>query len=300
MGENRASFTERVATEAVRQRQLEREAEAKRSLHRANGTETLRSKVSASARIPNPPFLGWKVLEGIPLDEIWKHLDLTELYRVGWGAKGQRGEEYERTVRETFEPRLFELQRDTKRFKWLTPRVIYGFFPAASDGNILIVYDPDNPARELGRFDFPRQDRDEHLCLSDYVRPVTAGERDFVAFQVVTVGKKASELYDEWHAAGEVTKSYFFHGFATETAEALASWNHQHMQEAWGIPTNEGKRYSFGYSACPNIEDHGVVWKILPIEEQLGVSLTESFQLVPEQSTVAIVFHHPECTYYVV
>jgi 5-methyltetrahydrofolate--homocysteine methyltransferase len=300
MGENRASFTERVATEAVRQRHLEREAEAKRSLHRANGTETLRSKVSASARIPNPPFLGWKVLEGIPLDEIWKHLDLTELYRVGWGAKGQRGEEYERTVRETFEPRLFELQRDTKRFKWLTPRVIYGFFPAASDGNILIVYDPDNPARELGRFDFPRQDRDEHLCLSDYVRPVTAGERDFVAFQVVTVGKHASELYDEWHAAGEVTKSYFFHGFATETAEALASWNHQHMQEAWGIPTNEGKRYSFGYSACPNIEDHGVVWKILPIEEQLGVSLTESFQLVPEQSTVAIVFHHPECTYYVV
>ncbi|MDX2176016.1 MAG: methionine synthase [Candidatus Sumerlaeia bacterium] len=300
MSDRRAEFVGRIHAEAVHQRELETAKAAAPAANGASNGAAQRSKVRRDVPLPEAPFLGWKLLDGIPLDEVWKHLDHTQLFRVGWGAKGQRGDEYDRTVRDQFMPKLSELQREAKRFKWLQPRVLYGFYPAAAEGNQLVVYSPENTELEIGRFDFPRQGRDEFLCLSDYVRPVDSGEKDMIALQVVTVGPKASELYDEWHAAGDVTKAYFFHGFATETAEALAAWNHKRLQELWGIPENRGKRYSFGYSACPNLEDHALVWRILPVEEQLGVRLTENFQLVPEQSTVAIVFHHPECVYYVV
>jgi 5-methyltetrahydrofolate--homocysteine methyltransferase len=298
MGNERAEFIAKAHAEAHNQRRLDRTYGAKGEPDA--GAAPRRSNVRTDVRLPKAPFHGWKVLDGIPLDEVWKFLDRNELYRVGWGAKGQSGAEFERTVKEEFEPRLAELQRETKRMKTMVPKVLMAFMPANADGDDLVIFDPEDPTKERERFRFPRQKRDGHLCLSDYLRPLASGERDTVAFQVVTVGPAATAHHEKLEAAGEVSKAYYFHGLAVETTEALAAWNHERLRGLWGLAPNEGKRYSFGYSACPDLSDHAKVWRLFPIERELGVSLTEHFQLVPEQSTVAIVFHHPDCVYYVV
>jgi 5-methyltetrahydrofolate--homocysteine methyltransferase len=263
-----------------------------------------RSDVSADNPVPSAPFFGTRTLDAIPLDEVFALLDLDELYRLQWGARGS-GAEYEATVRNEFEPTLARLKEAAKREGWLQPRATYGFFPTQAIGNELVVYDPerytaDGSTHELARFHFPRQEGRERLCIADYFRASTSGDVDVVAFQVVTVGDRAAERFQELQSAGEYTEAFYLHGLAVETAEAVAEWLHRTLRHELGVPAGQGKRYSWGYGACPDLEDHAQLFRILPAEATLGMELTTAFQLVPEQSTAAIIVHHPQAKYYAV
>jgi 5-methyltetrahydrofolate--homocysteine methyltransferase len=267
------------------------------------GTDsTTRSDVAADNPIPVPPFWGTRVVRDIPLDEVFEHLDLDELYRLQWGARGS-GEQYERTVRNEFEPVLERLKAEAKDEQWLKPEVVYGYFPVQSSGNDIIVYDAaayaaDGTRRETARFGFPRMVGRERLCLADYIRSVESGEVDVLPLQIVTVGPAATERFAVLQAANEYAEAYYIHGLGVETAEALAEWTHRRVKAELGIES--GKRYSWGYGACPDLEDHAVVFKLLPAREEIGMQLSESFQLSPEQSTAAVIMHHPEARYYAV
>ena len=272
----------------------------------AGGSDhTKRSDVRSDVPVPAAPFFGSRILRDIPLDEVLRFLDLDELYRLQWGGRGS-GDAYKKAVREEFEPALKRLVAESKQNNWLVPQAVYGYFPAQSKGNDLIIYDPaaygsdGGSLREVARFNFPRQPGRERLNLADYFKSVESEEVDVVALQVVTVGNAATERFDELKARDEYTESFYFHGLAVETAEAVASWMHQRIREELGIPETRGKRYSWGYPACPDLEGHATVFKLLPAAEALGMGLTESMQLMPEQSTAAIVVHHPEAKYFAI
>ncbi|MEX1187180.1 MAG: methionine synthase [Gemmatimonadaceae bacterium] len=262
-----------------------------------------RSDVTSGNPVPRPPFWGTRVLRDIPLDEVFELLDLDELYRLQWGARGS-GEQYKATVKNEFEPTLARLKADAAARKWLEPRAVYGYFPVQSVGNDIIVYDPaayqsdGGSLREIARFHFPRMVGRERLCLADYFRSSESGDVDVAALQIVTVGDAASREFDRLQSANEYSEAYYTHGLGVETAEAVAEWMHRRIQHELGLDT--GKRYSWGYGACPDLDDHATVFKLLPATEALGMGLTESFQLLPEQSTAAIIVHHPEAKYYAV
>ena len=267
-------------------------------------TNTQRSDVSADHAVPAPPFWGTRVLDSIPLKEVFELLDLDELYRLQWGARGS-GTEYERIVREEFEPVRHRLEADAIANGWLEPRAVYGYFPAQSQGNDVIIYDPEKYAlngetAEISRFKFPRMDGRERLCIADYFRSVASGEVDVAGLQVVTVGTKPDAKFLELQTANEYTEAFFVHGIAVETAEAVAEWMHRHERAELRIPPGRGKRYSWGYGACPDLEDHAEVFKLLPAESALGMELTSAYQLIPEQSTAAFIVHHPQAKYYAV
>ena len=231
-------------------------------------------------------------------------LDLDELYRLQWGARGS-GPEFDATVKNEFEPTLARLKESAKREGWLRPRAVYGFFPVQADGNDLVVYDPeayaaDGTTRELTRFHFPRQEGRDRLCIADYFRSTSSTDVDVVGFQIVTVGDEATERFQTLQNAAEYTEAFYVHGLAVETAEAVAEWLHRKIRHDLGVPAGQGKRYSWGYGACPDLEDHAQLFKILPAEKELGMELTSAFQLIPEQSTAAIIVHHPQAKYYAV
>ncbi|MCC6927881.1 MAG: methionine synthase [Gemmatimonadaceae bacterium] len=263
-----------------------------------------RSSVSADHAIPEAPFLGTRLLRDIPLGEVLDLLDLDELYRLQWGARGS-GEAYEHTVRTEFEPVLARLKGEAERDGWLVPQAAYGYFPVQSSGNEVIVYDPDaweadgGSLREVARFHFPRQEGRDRLCLADYFRSVESGDVDVIALQVVTVGDAATRRFEELQAKGEYTEAFYSHGLSVEAAEATAEWLHRRIRAELGVPAGRGKRYSWGYGACPDLDDHDVVFRLLPVDA-LGMSLTSARQLIPEQSTAALIVHHPEAKYYAV
>ena len=268
------------------------------------GTDgTTRSDVRSDNAVPAAPFLGTRVLRDIPLAEVFELLDLDELYRLQWGGRGS-GPEFERTVRSEFEPTLARLTAQAHREGWLKPQAVYGYFPVQSSGNDVVLYDPaayesdGGSLREIARFHFPRQAGRERLCLADYFRSVDSGEVDVIGLQIVTVGDDATAKVDALNAAGQVTEAYYVHGLAVETAEAVAEWLHRRVRRELGVES--GKRYSWGYGACPDLDDHATVFRLLPAESALGMSLTSAFQLLPEQSTVALIVHHPEAKYYAV
>lgn len=266
--------------------------------HRKTAT---RSKIQPEP-VQHPLKWGQRVVKDMPLEIVLKHLSLNELYRLSWGAKNAHGEEWEK-LRAEFDARLEKMTREALRTKWLKPQGVYGFFPCQSDGDDLIIYHPDtvNSASpdELTRFSFPRQPYDDHLALSDYFAPVDSGKLDVVAFQVVTVGQEATERFDKLQADHDYTEAYFTHGLAVQTAEATADYLHQHIRRELGIAENQGKRYSWGYPAIPELEDHKKVFELLPaVETELGITLSTAYQLIPEQSTAAIIVHHKEAKYY--
>ncbi len=264
-----------------------------------------RSATTRLAEVPRAPFGGTRVLRDIPLGEVLDLLDLDELFRLQWGARGS-GDAFERTVREEFEPTLARLKAEVLRDGWLTPQAVYGYFPVRAEGNSVIVYDPaaiesdGGSLRELGRFAFPRQEGRDRLCLADYFRDDDSNGLDVVALQVVTVGKPATERFDELQGRNEYSEAFYVHGIAVEAAEATAEWMHRRIRRELGLAEGRGKRYSWGYGACPDLDDHALVFKLLPAAESLGMELTSAFQLVPEQSTAAIIVHHPEAKYYAV
>jgi 5-methyltetrahydrofolate--homocysteine methyltransferase len=192
----------------------------------------------------------------------------------------------------------------------LHPCAVYGHWPCQSEGNDLIVYDPQDRSREIARFAFPRQQEPPYLCLSDYWRPRGTSEYDVVAMSIVTVGQRASEVARQWFADNRYQDYLYLHGLSVESAEALAEYIHKQVRADLGIADQDardlqdliklayqGCRYSFGYPACPNLEDQRIMWPLLE-PERIGVSLSEEFQLHPEQSTSAIIAHHPQAKYF--
>ncbi|NJC97114.1 MAG: methionine synthase, partial [Anaerolineae bacterium] len=266
--------------------------------HRKTAT---RSQVQPEP-IQHPLKWGQRIVKNMPLEIVLKHLSLNELYRLSWGAKNTHGDEWTKLKAE-FDARLDRMRKQVMREKWLKPQGVYGLFPCQSEGDDLIIYDPEtvNSAlpSELTRLSFPRQPYDDHLALSDYFAPVDSGKLDVVAFQVVTVGQEATERFDALQAKGDYSEAYFTHGLAVQSAEATANYLHEHVRRELGIPENQGKRYSWGYPAIPELEDHAKVFELLPaVASELGMSLSPAYQLIPEQSTAAIIVHHSQAKYY--
>jgi len=252
----------------------------------------------ASIRLPDK--LGPRVVKDMPLEIIFQHLFKNELFRLSWGAKNAHGKEWQK-LESDFETRLAKMKKEALKNDWLRPQAVYGYWPCQSNGDDLIVYDPETLAGEpvaLKRFTFPRQSFGDHLCLADYFAPVDSGQMDVVAFQVVTVGQAATARFDALQAAGDYSEAYYFHGLAVQTAEATAEYLHLHIRRELGLVEGQGKRYSWGYPAIPDLDDHRKVFDLLPAESELGMSLTAAYQLVPEQSTAAIIVHHPEAKYF--
>lgn len=319
----RATFVARTqaeAREALQQKLRGRMALAElgRAAHQA---EQVRSAVRADAPVPNPPFWGSRVLTRIRLADVVECLDRNALYRLQWGAKNAKGAEWERLKGE-FDARVRDLVREAERDGWLEPKIVYGYFPCQSDGQEVIVYDPASivevgtggwgpeagkgplpqplsRVRELTRFVFPRQPERERLCLADYFRARDSGEYDVVALQIVTMGVKVDDLTEALQQSGDYSRAYFIHGLGVSLAEALAEYANRLVRRQLGLADGQGKRYSWGYPACPDLEEHDKLCRILPAD-QIGVTLTEACQLVPEQSTAAIVIHHPEAKYFAI
>jgi 5-methyltetrahydrofolate--homocysteine methyltransferase len=277
--------------------------EADMELGRANTKVTERSTAQRSNITPAPLNLppskfGMRVVKNMPLEIVLTHLNINELYRLSWGAKNTHGEEWEKLKAE-FDARLDRMKREALREKWLNPQAVYGLFPCQAEGDDLIIYNPENLDEALTRFNFPRQPYDQHLALSDYFASVESGQMDVVAFQVVTVGQEATERFERLQAANDYTEAYFTHGLGVQTAEATADYLHEHIRREMGIPENQGKRYSWGYPAIPELEDHKKVFELLPaVETELGIRLSPAYQLIPEQSTAAIIIHHKDARYY--
>ena len=291
----RSALLERIRKEA--------EQEMSRSLDKAAPQATAFTRKPVD--IPTPPFWGPRVLSSIPLSEVFPHLDKPELFRLSWGAKNTQGEAWGK-LRAEFEERLSRMQSRAQREGWLCPQAVYGYWPCNADDDVLLVYEPRQGDKEMPRhgeviakFVFPRQEGQERLSVADYFAPVGSGEVDVVALQVVTVGHGATEHFDALQAAGDYSEAYYTHGLAVQTAEATAEWLHRWVKKELGIG-DRGKRYSWGYGACPDLEDHTQVFKLLPAASALGMSLTSAYQLVPEQSTAAIVVHHPDARYFAI
>ena len=270
-----------------------------------------RSSVDPNAPVPVPPFWGYKVLDQrhIPLDEVFDCLDLKSLFRLSWGAHKLHGAEYERAVESELMPRLKRMRKELRGKQILTPRIVYGYFPSQAAGNDLLVFDPGDfeegslrprtpGPQERIRFTFPRQPDREHLCLADYFASVELGRYDVVPLQVVTMGDRASEVFEQYQKAGDYAEGYYVYGLSVALAEALAEWTHRLVSRELGLPNGQGRRYSWGYPACPDPSEQTKLLQVLPSELTIGVSLTEGSVLVPEQSTAALVAHHPQAKYY--
>jgi 5-methyltetrahydrofolate--homocysteine methyltransferase len=258
-----------------------------------------RSAVAPAVHVPSPPFWGPRVIPAgqVSLHDLWPRLDLNELYKLQWGVRA-KGAEYERMIREEFAPKLEELKAEAQAKGWLTPKVVYGYFPCHAAGNELVILDPAHRKAELARLRFPRQPDERLLCLADFFRSEPGG--DVCALQVVTVGDAASRVAEEANARGDYARGLFVHGLAVEAAEALAEHWHRVVKQELGLGPDQGKRYSPGYPSWPDLGDQVALWRLLEPDRTIGVTLTEAHQMVPEQSTSAIVLHHPEAVYFTI
>ncbi len=273
--------------------------------------------VSDAPSIPTPPFWGVRVRKEFDLREVFQYINDTALFKNQWQLKTASQEDYIRLVEQKFRPIKLQLQEEIIASGIFEPKVVYGYFPAQADGNDVIVYEETRAGlpvpHELLRFTFPRQREGRKLCISDFFAPKSSGKMDVLGLSLVTIGAKASEETQRLFEGGEYTRYLYLHGLSVETAEALAEYLHKKMREELGIAGEDsshirdlfhqkyqGSRYSFGYPACPNLEDQTKLFALLHPEENVGVKLTSGFLLEPEQSTSAIVVHHPQAKYFVV
>ena len=270
----------------------------------------VKSDVATDNEIPEPPFIGRKVMDDVDIWSVYPFINEIALFRGQWGfkrPKDQDNNEFNEYLKEQAVPvfsRLKAMLQDS-----FAPKVVYGYFPAQSDGNDLIIYQDDQKT-ERTRFRFPRQSTDRRLCLADFFASKESGRMDYAGFQLVTAGSEVSRLERELFAKGDYQDYLYVHGMGVETAEALAEYWHKQVRTEWGIAGEDapeikllfstkyrGCRYSFGYPACPNLEDQQQLFELLQPND-IGVELTEEFMLVPEQSTSAIICHHPEAKYF--
>ena len=207
------------------------------------------------------------------------------LFKLSWGLRGKVGSE----STDEHEQLLKEWKIRIIRDKLFEPEIVYGYFKCHSNDRKLVVK---NPLGDDVEFNFPRSTRPDHLCLSDYF-----GTDDIVAFQSVTVGNKVADIVEQWNQEDKYTDAYYLHGLAVEIAEALAQWVNQKIKSELNLKTG-GLRYSWGFPSCPDVAQHHLVWKLLQPEKS-GMTLTESGQIIPEQSTAAIIVHHPNAKYFV-
>jgi 5-methyltetrahydrofolate--homocysteine methyltransferase len=257
---------------------------------------------------------------------VFPYINETALFKNQWQLKTASQADYVRLVEDKFRPIKKKLEEEVAATDLFEPKVVYGYFPCQSDGNDVVVYEPDGAgargpcdnrrdagATELLRFTFPRQREGRRLCISDFFASKASGKMDVIGFSLVTIGAKASVATQKLFEGGEYTKYLYLHGLSVETAEALAELHHKKMREDLGIASEDapairdlfhqkyrGSRYSFGYPACPNLEDQTKLFVLLKPEENVGVRLTSGFLLEPEQSTSALVVHHPGAKYFVV
>ena len=274
-------------------------------------TDTTRSDVASDIDIPSAPFFGSRIIKGIPLADYVGMLDERALFVGQWGLKGARGE-YEKMVEEEGRPRLRALLNEVQANGWLEAAVVYGYFPCVSEGNDLIILHHEGPLKgqERTRFSFPRQRRDRRLCIADFFAAKDSGKTDVVAFHVVTMGNAVSQAANELFAANNYRDYLELHGLSVQLTEALAEHWHARVREEFSVRDKDapdlqgildqgyrGSRYSFGYPACPDIEQQVQLCQLLE-PERIGVNLSEEFQLHPEQSTSAIIVHHPEAKYF--
>ncbi len=280
-----------------------------------DATHTTKSNVSQNVEIPTAPFYGSKVVHIQDLTKVFAYVNETALFKGQWQYKQGKSskEDYAKLLETTVYPKFAEIKAKAIREKLLEAKLVYGYFPCQSSGNDLIVYQDDERTERM-RFTFPRQPKEQrggqNLCLADYFASVDSGKIDVVPFHLVTMGRKASEHSAELFAADKYNDYLLFHGLSVEAAEALAEMWHQRIRQELGIAGNDatelaklfhqgyqGSRYSFGYPACPNLEDQTKLFELLQ-PERIGVELSEEFQLHPEQSTSAIIIHHPEARYF--
>jgi 5-methyltetrahydrofolate--homocysteine methyltransferase len=309
-----------AALPALRQRRVRVSADAGPGTGSAGrgepGTGTavagaFRSDVSVDEAVPPPPFYGTRVVKGIALADYASYLDERALFLGQWGlkpTKGGGGPSHAELAETEGRPRLRMWLERAQTEGLLQAAVVHGYFPCVSEGDDLIVLDADGGERE--RFTFPRQRRDRRLCLADFFRPRSSGETDVVAFQLVTIGPQVSEATAELFAKHAYRDYLELHGLSVQLAEALAEYWHARTRAVLGISGGDpddldgilrvgyqGCRYSFGYPACPDLEDRAKVMRLLE-PERIGVTLSEEFQLAPEQSTDALIAHHREAKYF--
>ena len=270
--------------------------------------DSVRSAAATDAAIPEPPYWGTREIE-VDLEQVFPYLDRHVLFKLHWGGRGKKGEEWRQIVEghdgdEGFAPKLERMWREQD---YLKPRVKLGYFPCNSDGNELVVFDPEDHDKEIERLVFPRQPRHDRICLADFYRPLeykpdgspdpSGSERDVVALQVATVGDEVTKRIGQLEEDGEFAEQLFVHGLGVQAAEGLAEWLHAEVRRGLGIELDQGRRYSWGYPACPDQSEHEKVSRLLGFGE-IGIELSGGYALEPEQSTAAIVAHHPQAVYF--
>lgn len=271
-----------------------------------------RSSVVTEVEIPKAPFFGERMVEDLKLDDIYPYINTVALFRGQWGFKkgSMSSEEYDAFLRDVVYPVFERMKADLREERVLQPKVVYGFYPCNSDGDDLIVFDADDHDKEIERFTFPRQSKRDRLCISDFFRSVDSGEKDVVGFHCVTMGDEVSRRAKTLFESNEYTEYLYMHGMGVETAEALAELWHKRMRAELGIGSEDspvvrdlftqkyrGSRYSFGYPACPEMSDQDKLFRLLK-PERIGCTLTENWQIDPEQSTSAMIVHHPQAKYF--
>jgi 5-methyltetrahydrofolate--homocysteine methyltransferase len=259
--------------------------------------DSVRSAARTDVPIPTPPFWGVREIP-VDMDELYSHLDTHVLFKLHWGGKGVKGEAWRELVEGDFRPRLERMWREQT---YLHPRALLGYFPCYSDGNQIVLLDPEDRATELTRFVCPRQPKGDRICLADFYRPAVDGkppaELDVIAVQAVTVGSEVTELMARLEAEGEFAEQLFVHGLGVQTAEGLAEWLHYEVRKQLGIPVTQGRRYSWGYPAVPEQDEHLKVEQLLNLA-QIGMRITDGYAPEPEQSTLALIAHHPQAIYF--
>jgi 5-methyltetrahydrofolate--homocysteine methyltransferase len=270
-----------------------------------------REELAKQTDVPTPPFWGAKVIENVPVKALVPYLNEQMLYTFHWGFKksGKSLEEYWKWVETDVKPIMVRLLGECERENIIQPKAAYGYFKCASQGNDVILFD-ESGSKEIGRFNLPRQDKDGGICVADFFRDVDAGERDVIGMQVVTAGQRVADIGREWFANNRYQDYLYLHGLGVEMAEGLAEYIHKRIRSELGFGHEDerdmkklvkqgyrGSRYSFGYPACPRLEDQKILLTLLGADK-IGIELSDEFQLHPEASTSAIVVHHPQAKYF--
>jgi len=252
----------------------------------------------AISKIPEAPFFGAKVVSEIPLDELFRLINRSALFRISWGAANAKGEKWEKYERD-FSERLKTMGKVLDEKAWLQASALYGYFPCQSEQDDLVIFNPtgqDN--QEIARFRLPRQPGGKHLCLSDYFAPKSSNNMDIAAFQIITLGNGSTEFVHRLTADGNITEAFYHHGLAVQLAEAAAQWTNRRIRQELQLGARQGKRYSWGYPAIPDLSQHEILFGLLPAEQQLGIRMTSAFQFIPEYTTAALIVHNPAAAYF--
>ncbi len=305
------SEAQKVVAEA-RAKKAEKQDEFASSKGDGGTATAVRSDVATDVQVPEAPFWGSRIVEGLKLDEIYPFINTTALFRGQWQFKkgSMSPEEYEQFLEDKVHPVFERLKAELRDNDVLHPKLVYGYWPVQSEGDDLVVFDSDDHDKEIERFRFPRQDGKKNLCIADFFKSKDSGQKDVLALTCVTMGEEVSKLAKKLFDNNDFTEYLYTHGMGVESAEALAELWHKRIRAEMGIGGDDspkipdlfrqkyrGSRYSPGYPACPDMSDQEIIWRLLD-PERIGCKLTENWQIDPEQSTSAFVVHHPEAKYF--